>query len=426
MQRVHSSRPGFTLVELLVVIAIIGVLVGLLLPAVQAAREAARRMSCSNNFKQLGLAIHNYHSTYKQIPTNGTGTARWEGQTNTTNNGNRLFLSWLVPVLPFMEQQALWEQISNPSILATPGQTVRATGGVWPAMGPSPWVTRYIPWVTQIPGLRCPSDPGQSLAPSQLARTNYAASLGDAADRSHNGGRNDFGFFGNNGNASNRNRDLNWAVQRARAAQRGFFWNRNEMRFRDVLDGLSNTIAAGEVCTSAGKREVKADFVRSITTMRVNGSNTSLYPARCKAGPHIDPLRPTFYALTARVSGNLTQGKHTRWADSRAYYSAFHTMLPPNDPSCVDRNNDGNHSGVISTAGSRHNGGAHVLMGDGAVIFMTDSVEAGNPELPTAAVQRGGNSFPITSIPGNASPYGLWGALGTRDSSETIEEQLNQ
>ena len=69
-----KHNRGFTLVELLVVIAIIGVLVGLLLPAVQAAREAARRMSCSNNFKQIGLGIHNYHSAYKQLPKHGTGT----------------------------------------------------------------------------------------------------------------------------------------------------------------------------------------------------------------------------------------------------------------------------------------------------------------------------------------------------------------
>ena len=69
-----SMSGGFTLVELLVVIAIIGVLVGLLLPAVQAAREAARRMSCSNNFKQLGLGLHNYHSAFKQLPTQGWGS----------------------------------------------------------------------------------------------------------------------------------------------------------------------------------------------------------------------------------------------------------------------------------------------------------------------------------------------------------------
>ncbi|MFG0287793.1 MAG: type II secretion system protein, partial [Rhodopirellula sp. JB044] len=98
MQRFNRARSGFTLVELLVVIAIIGVLVGLLLPAVQAAREAARRMSCSNNFKQIGLAVHNYHSAYNQLPINKTGTGilpgtNWWDDSTIANNQQ---LSWLV------------------------------------------------------------------------------------------------------------------------------------------------------------------------------------------------------------------------------------------------------------------------------------------------------------------------------------------
>jgi prepilin-type N-terminal cleavage/methylation domain-containing protein len=83
-QMSKPRRDGFTLVELLVVIAIIGVLVGLLLPAVQAAREAARRMSCSNNFKQIGLGIHNYHSAFKSLPMHGTGATR-ENENNWRN-----------------------------------------------------------------------------------------------------------------------------------------------------------------------------------------------------------------------------------------------------------------------------------------------------------------------------------------------------
>ncbi len=166
-------NAGFTLVELLVVIAIIGVMVGLLLPAVQAAREAARRMSCGNNFKQIGLGIHNYHAAYNQLPTFGSGTfdptvnggtTDWWRQSSRANQYN---LSIFVGLTPFMEQQALWEQISNP-----------LSG--YQAMGPSPSTAAYTPWATEIPTLRCPSDPGVGLP--ALGRTNYAACQGDSAD----------------------------------------------------------------------------------------------------------------------------------------------------------------------------------------------------------------------------------------------------
>ena len=96
----QKLRPGFTLVELLVVIAIIGVLVGLLLPAVQAAREAARRMQCSNNLKQIALPMHNYESTYRSLPPAYT----------VDENGTPLH-SWRTLLLPYMEQQALYQKI---------------------------------------------------------------------------------------------------------------------------------------------------------------------------------------------------------------------------------------------------------------------------------------------------------------------------
>lgn len=136
-----KRRAAFTLVELLVVIAIIGVLVGLLLPAVQAAREAARRMSCSNNFKQLGLANHNYHSAFNVLPRHGTGTkvlttGGWWASKNSENSWR---LSAIVGLLPFMEQQAIWEQISNPMVGRLDQSTTLTPGTVavpWPAMGP--------------------------------------------------------------------------------------------------------------------------------------------------------------------------------------------------------------------------------------------------------------------------------------------------
>lgn len=386
-------------------------------------------MSCSNNFKQIGLGIHNYHSTYKELPMNGTGTARALAG-NTTNNSNRKYLSWLVPLTPFVEQQAIWERISNPSTEVTPGYTWNGNGtsipGTWPPMGPGPWVRQYAPWETEVPTFRCPSDPGYGL-PAH-GRTNYAACIGDAVNTVWRGGASEFGFFG--GQGQNNRDNQGWAI-RARAANRGFFWNRRVSKFRDVTDGLSNTIAAGEQASTLGNREVVGDWVRGFAGPDQNTTYDNTIPTHnpslCKSGPHIDPARPRFYSPTATMAGSGSdQCRGCRWGDFRPIYNSVQTILPPNSASCMVNNNDNSES--IFSMGSRHQGGCHILMGDGAVIFITDSIEAGDATAPPVHMFIGNVPWAGTekTAPGSASPYGLWGALGTRASSETIQEQLNQ
>ncbi len=182
----YNKRQAFTLVELLVVIAIIGVLVGLLLPAVQAAREAARRMSCSNNFKQIGLAMHNYHSAYNQLPQQMGGTKGYSGQPNYWKSSNQLLLSVFVGMTPFMEQQAMWERIRD-------GVGTDQPNGV------PPWNSSWEPYRTVLPGLRCPSDPGQGLP--DFGPVNYGACMGDSIYTVHSGGRDRNGFYKLSGSA---------------------------------------------------------------------------------------------------------------------------------------------------------------------------------------------------------------------------------
>ena len=365
-----SSKPrrAFTLVELLVVIAIIGVLVGLLLPAVQAAREAARRMSCSNNFKQIGLGIHNYHSAYKQLPKHmggTTGPANLAGSRAPVTGNNQSMLSIFVGLTPFIEQQALWEQISNP--LLDPNG-----GGTFQSMGPNPNKSlndhatngHYQPWLTDVPTLRCPSDPGVGL-PAQ-GRTNYAACLGDSSYKMDKGA---FNFAGTNSSSTTH--------EDTRASQRGVFVPRKDTKFRDILDGLSNTICAGEIITDLGDRDTRSHYGQS-----GNGSGSSanaIWRATkslaCEA--YKDPLRPIFWDPSATLTGSAEERRGYVWALGSPLYNACNTILPPNKGICVNRDHDHLRGGILPPS-SRHQGGCHVLMSDGAVKYVTDSIEAGD------------------------------------------------
>lgn len=258
-RHVFSQRRAFTLVELLVVIAIIGVMVGLLLPAVQAAREAARRMSCSNNLKQIGLAIHNYHDTAKRLPSSGfqhTPTAQEPATWTSSSKGSQL-----AKLLPYIEQLALYESIPFGGArlpLLDPGQP--AGNSEWQAYvlsnGPGSFAFNgqqvERTWHVVVPTYLCPSDGfmdrwqwSDGNNAGHRALSNYAPSIGPQAMPSQGGSCNLFpgNLFGDgpNGHANS-----------AGSAGTSGMWGRGEWypRFTDVTDGLSNTIAMGEVIPS--------------------------------------------------------------------------------------------------------------------------------------------------------------------------------
>ncbi|MEL6895144.1 MAG: DUF1559 domain-containing protein [Planctomycetota bacterium] len=395
----RTNRQGFTLVELLVVIAIIGVLVGLLLPAVQAAREAARRMSCSNNAKQIGLALHNYHAAYNRFPAQQAGTFEARGQAGAScwNGGrtNCYQLSYLIPILPFIEQQPLWERIANP--YNNDDDNDGTVDTVYPAMGGAPWRGNYQPWATEVGSYRCPSDPGQG--GNSLGRANYGACLGDSTDWIDNGE-----WRCNGGWES-----PNWLKTRAQQSCRGGFFPRKNLRFRDFLDGTAQTILVGEFTTSLGTNEAN-------NTCKMgqgwDGSGVHEGPLFPNGQALLDPERPRFW-LDGNDTGGGGQKRGFRWADGRPNFTGVTTTNPPNKP-CWLGGGDG--SGGHVAMGSRHNGGCHIVMADGAVKFITDSIESGDQ---TSGVVKGNLVNDPIRKPGAPSPYGLWGALGTRGSAET-------
>ncbi len=192
---IRKNRPrGFTLVELLVVIAIIGILIALLLPAVQAAREAARRAECTNNLKQIGLALHNYHDTFKLFPP----SALYDP--SATSNGGDRISGWVL-ILPFMEMETvydLWDFNYGYD------DSENSQGKKEP-----------------VKGFFCPSRPRDEYASSSVAYGDYAFSAGTGSCNS-----------------------------RDRYYWKGMFNLNSVCRFRDITDGTSNTIAVGEKRTA--------------------------------------------------------------------------------------------------------------------------------------------------------------------------------
>ncbi|QDV59377.1 DUF1559 domain-containing protein [Rosistilla oblonga] len=204
-----QKRAAFTLVELLVVIAIIGILVGLLLPAVQSAREAARRMQCGNNLKQLGLAMHNYHDVYNSLPYGAN--AGWGHD-------------WTAFILPQIEQTPLYDTIPTPF----------NDSGAWTGTDARSLALIALAQ-TAVPAFHCPSQIGPANEAKDVnglanrAINNYLACAGGNAETDNNGAG---GMDSSNG-----------------MFMASLFTSSNPIpprKFRDVIDGLSNTVMIGE------------------------------------------------------------------------------------------------------------------------------------------------------------------------------------
>ena len=263
------KQRGFTLVELLVVIAIIGILVGLLLPAVQAAREAARRMSCGNNVKQMALALHNYESTFRRLPPAMFGHR---------DNGHTLDddgFGWQVAILPFIEQDSLYQLINpngQPGVLGEqPIRDVFYPGVPSPHPGGNTRVSTYrcpssalpdiVPATFTIPG----DTISRAMRPATILAVGYATTDYKAA------GGSCFGDFG-----------MMHALKE----------NNATLKFADVTDGLSNTLAFGEssYVTDTGSTNFR-DWPTWIgafgdggdETVRINGRTNS--PINCQCNP---------------------------------------------------------------------------------------------------------------------------------------------
>ncbi|QDT15181.1 DUF1559 domain-containing protein [Alienimonas californiensis] len=374
-RRVGSvRRSGFTLIELLVVIAIIAILVSLLLPAVQQAREAARRSQCQNNLKQIGLAFHNYHSTYKVFPAASGGTSG-------PGSNNEGFVSAFPRLAPYLDQTALWNQMSKPLTTYNADGSVNQT---YPAFGPWPEPGGghgYPPYLYQMSVLLCPSD---STVPTGHADSNYAMCYGD------------------NGLAFSTNQSE--AIQRSRGMSVGH-WGRDykavHSSFADARDGTTTTILFGEIGRT--ERYRWKGGVGRVASLPQSGGGYENPQQYCLDDVNVnDPANPGFYPRTGNTPDD-DRGKS--YATSYADVTGFHTIVPPNGPSCADSGFYDRRGRGMYSAGSYHNGIVQVGMVDGSVQSISETVDTGN--------------LTATNPVAGQSPYGVWGALGTKDGGET-------
>jgi prepilin-type N-terminal cleavage/methylation domain-containing protein/prepilin-type processing-associated H-X9-DG protein len=390
-------RRGFTLIELLVVIAIIAVLIALLLPAVQSAREAARRGQCSNNLKQIGLGMHNYHQTADRFPQGQSRSSNGGAGPGTYGAGYAGWTEWgaQAEMLGYMEGGTIFNAIN-----------FYYCGGY--SYGRFANLTA---WTRVVSTYCCPSDTQVAFGGAPLLSINIAQNWGDTTYPPNTNS-----YRGSVGTTTS---PYGWATGYATCApdpfnlsgggnpcssdSTGMFTYWTCYGIRDCTDGSSNTILYAE--------SLVADAVTptGFTSTHRNNSITGVTAAApaethdASAISYQNVILPAIQQCTAAIKvaipypGNLSQASGCRWGWGAVGISLFNTVVTPNSPlaqfnTCRDQCPAcGPDDSLFSNAQSNHPGGVNVLFGDGSVRFVKDSV---NPQT--------------------------WMALGTRANGEVI------
>ncbi|MDR1383431.1 MAG: DUF1559 domain-containing protein [Planctomycetaceae bacterium] len=378
-----KCRIAFTLVELLVVIAIIGILIALLLPAVQAAREAARRMQCSNNLKQLGIALHTYHDATNGFPA-GMGFSASCNVAPLMPTGdltiNRVSVGLfgpLVALLPYIEQGAVYDNFTS-------CKQICDNGGTCDINANRAWLN------AKISGFNCPSatsrtDGYSNLLPSDITvqSTNYMYSLGDFPGGTEVEVSNNRGAFG--------------LMKQFRSM--GSF-----------SDGTSNTLVFAEAI--AGDRQ----------QTRVKGNTANNVGGNDKTAPNIEDClgvstdKKTFKSDVAAA----LYGRGEAWFSGIPSLTSFLTVLPPNSPNCnsVALSTEIEYQSGIYSASSNHTGGVNSLRADGSVSFVSDTVSNTNTFRAIGDVA----GFYKENGASGQSVFGIWGAMGSVNGGEAVAQ----
>jgi prepilin-type N-terminal cleavage/methylation domain-containing protein/prepilin-type processing-associated H-X9-DG protein len=342
--RSNSSR-GFTLIELLVVIAIIAVLIALLLPAVQSAREAARRAQCTNNLKQIGLAMHNYHTGQNVFPMGVSASQNtWNiGKCGVAAPGLVSWNGWSCQalMLPFLEATPVYNAINfsfDPLVCSS--QPFSNTA-----------------FLTSIPGFLCPSDPLSG--PKTGFINNYCASEGTT---------------------------IGWA-QYYPSRSTGVFSYQTPYGLSDITDGSSNTVAFGESLVGTGGN--------GPVSYKGNGVAVSSYPWVLDATSNTTQTMATIqtcqtgWATATKPGGtpyggmpNVGTDRGWHWGWGSEAMTMINTIIPPSSTQypwnacrsgCTCGSYDMDHAEIANVT-SQHPGGANILFADGSVHFLKSSI----------------------------------------------------